>query len=177
VLVLETKAVSATVPLSAAEVTLLAHQAVDSATKMVAVIQDRLAVVEARALVPGPPGQNGRDGVDGAAGVDGLGFDDLDVTFDGDRTLLFKFVRGTQEKVWPIALPFLKQQGVYQEGQAYVPGDVVTWAGSAWHCTEATHSKPGDGSKAWTLIVKRGRDGRDGRDAPGPVPVVSLGRG
>jgi hypothetical protein len=29
--------------------------------------------------------------------------------------------------------------------------------------------------KAWTLIVKRGRDGKDGRDAV-TTPVVAIGR-
>jgi hypothetical protein len=56
----------------------------------------------------------------------------------------------------------LTYQGVYQDGKAYELGDVTTWAGSTWHCNEPTETKPGDGSKAWTLMVKRGRDGRDG---------------
>lgn len=58
--------------------------------------------------------------------------------------------------------PGLTYQGVYQDGKAYELGDVTTWAGSTWHCNEATETKPGDGSKAWTLMVKRGRDGKDG---------------
>jgi hypothetical protein len=56
----------------------------------------------------------------------------------------------------------LTYQGVYQDGKQYDVGDVTTWAGSTWHCNESTETKPGDGSKAWTLMVKRGRDGRDG---------------
>jgi hypothetical protein len=61
--------------------------------------------------------------------------------------------------------PGLKYWGVYQDGKAYDAGDLVTWAGSAWHCEEATTSKPGEyaGAKAWTLMVKRGRDGKDGK--------------
>jgi hypothetical protein len=57
----------------------------------------------------------------------------------------------------------LTYQGVYQDGKAYELGDVTTWAGSTWHCNEPTETKPGDGSKAWTLMVKRGRDGKDGK--------------
>jgi hypothetical protein len=53
--------------------------------------------------------------------------------------------------------------GVYQDGKSYDRGELVTWAGSAWHCNEATTTKPGDSSKAWTLMVKRGRDGKDGK--------------
>lgn len=68
----------------------------------------------------------------------------------------------------------LSFEGVYQDGKAYEVGNLVTWAGSSWHCNEATRDKPGEGSKAWTLMVKRGRDGKDGRDAV-TVPVVSLG--
>jgi hypothetical protein len=124
---------------------------------------ERIAVLETRAPVPGPPGKDGRDGL---AGADGLGFEDLDVTFDGDRTLALTFTRGDRQKAFPIPLPFLRHCGIYTDGVAYAPGDVVTWAGSAWHCREATTVRPGDGLKAWTLIVKRGRDGKDGKDGP-----------
>lgn len=126
-------------------------------------VGERIAVLETRAPVPGPPGKDGRDG---APGSDGLGFEDLGVTFDGDRTLALTFTRGGQQKAFPIPIPFLRYGGVYTEGVTYEPGDVVTWAGSAWHCREATTARPGDGLKAWTLIVKRGRDGRDGKDGP-----------
>lgn len=130
----------------------------------------------------GEKGMNGIDGKDGANGLhgkdgaDGLGFEDLDVEFNGDRTLSLKFTRGDVVKVFPVVLPFLKYLGVYQEGKAYGVGDVVTWGGSTWNANEPTTTKPGDGSKAWTLIVKRGRDGKDGQDAPA-IPVVSIGRG
>lgn len=70
----------------------------------------------------------------------------------------------------------LSFEGVYQEGQTYEKGHLVTWAGSSWHCNATTTTKPGDGSKDWQLMVKRGRDGRDGQDAPGAVPVVSVRR-
>lgn len=124
-------------------------------------LRERVAVAESRAGVPGPPGADGRDG---------LGFEDLAVEFDGVRTLALTFTRGSERKVFPLAIPFLRHAGVYREGAAYEPGDVVTWAGSMWHCFEATTTKPGDGAKAWQLIVKRGRDGKDGREGPvGPV--------
>ena len=59
--------------------------------------------------------------------------------------------------------PGMQYRGVYQEATGYDRGDVVTWAGGAWHCNEATTDKPGDGSSVWTLMVKRGRDGRGAR--------------
>ena len=140
-----------------AEVT--GDQAVAELTKDVGSLRERVAVVELRALQPGPPGE------DGQPGTDGLGFDDLAVQFDGDRTVALTFTRGGQTKSFPVTLPFLKYCGVFADGTAYDLGDVVTWAGSSWHCKAATRAKPGEGSRDWQLVVKRGRDGRDGRDA------------
>jgi hypothetical protein len=56
----------------------------------------------------------------------------------------------------------LKQRryvGVWAVGK-YHEGNLVTHDGSMWHCNRETDSKPGQ-SDAWTLCVKRGRDGRD----------------
>jgi hypothetical protein len=97
---------------------------------------------------PPVPGPKGEPGPPGKDGVDGK---------DGSAGLSY--------------------EGVYQEGQAYEKGMLVTWAGSSFHCNETTTSKPGE-SKAWTLMVKRGRDGKDFRDAAaGPPPVVTVGAG
>ena len=127
---------------------------------------ERLAVVETRGPVPGPPGVDGKDGADGTNGLDGLGFDDLSVTFDDDRTIVLSLERGDQVKAFPIVLPFLRYQGYFNDGAAYTVGDVVTWAGSLWHCKDATSSRPGDGVPAWRLMVKKGRDGRDAGAKP-----------
>ena len=91
-----------------------------------AAMRERVAVVEVKAMQPGPPGEPGAPGKDGKDGVAGMTY-----------------------------------QGVFVDGKAYEKGDVTTWAGSMWHCNEPTESKPGDGSKAWTLACKHGRDGRD----------------
>ena len=127
----------------------------------------------------GLDGKNGRDGVDGQAGKDGLGFDDLAVEHDGERGFTLRFTRGDQVKSFSFTVPALIYRSVYREGAAYAKGDVVTWAGSAWACHAATTTKPGDGSKDWQLMVKRGdigkpglagakgldgKDGRPGRD-------------
>lgn len=147
----------------------------DANTRELALLSERVAVVETRAPVPGPAGRDGQDGMHGKDGADGLGFEDLDVAFDGDRRLELRFERaGGRAKSFPITLPFLRYQGVYQDGKAYDAGDTVSWGGSAWHCNEPTTTKPGDGSKAWTLCVKRGRDGKDGVDAPGALPAVKV---
>jgi hypothetical protein len=62
-------------------------------------------------------------------------------------------------KAFPIALPFLRYQGVFASGTDYSVGDVVTHAGSAWHCQVDTMRQPGTGDD-WRLMVKQGRDGR-----------------
>jgi hypothetical protein len=50
---------------------------------------------------------------------------------------------------------------VFELGRAYLPGDTVTFGGSAWVCGAPTAARPGETEKAWTLAVKRGRDGKD----------------
>jgi len=54
-------------------------------------------------------------------------------------------------------------RGIYSDQQRYTAGDTVTWSGSCWHCNETTTDRPGDGSKAWTLMVKRGADAKGTR--------------
>ena len=133
-------------------------------------LRERAAVLETRGAVPGRSGPPGRDG------VDGFGFDDLGVEYDGERTITLKFVHGDQRKLFPIKLVGLPlYRKVWQDGRAYEEGDSVTWAGSEWHCHLDTTTKPGDGSKAWTLKVKRGRDAKDGQEGP-PGPPGPPGR-
>lgn len=150
---------------------------VSELTKDFGTMRERVAVIEVRAQVPGPAGKDGAagvDGKDGKDGADGLGFDDLEAVQDDDRTFTIKAIRGDRSKaIGTLRFPVQIQQGVYVEGRSYTKGDVVTWGGSQWHCNEDTVTKP-ETSKAWTLIVKRGRDGKDGRDLT--PPVVSVGR-
>lgn len=136
-------------------------------------LRERVAVVETRAPVPGPAGMAGKDGRDG---VDGVGWDDLIVEHDGERTFTFKSIRGDRVKAHgSFAVPVLMYRGVYTEGKSYEVGDVVTWAGASWHCKKTTSTKPDQGRDFWTLMVKQGRDGKDGKDAPAPIPVVKAG--
>lgn len=103
-------------------------------------------------------------GDDGKPGADGLGFDDLSVEYDGEKTVTLKFVRGEQSKEFPLVLPVVIDRGVFFEGKTYEPGDGVTWAGSFWIAQESTTEKP-DSAKGWRLAVKKGRDGKDGKIA------------
>lgn len=49
-------------------------------------------------------------------------------------------------------------KGVWTDGEVNEKGDLRTWGGNIWHCNEQTTDKPKEGSSAWTLAVKRGRD-------------------
>ncbi|MGF6877371.1 hypothetical protein [Paraburkholderia sp. MM5477-R1] len=84
---------------------------------------------------------------------------------DGERGIAFtiQFASGAQQNV-TFAFPVMLYRGVYVPGRIYEPGDVVTWAGSLWHCDAPTDAKPDTAPDAWTLAVKRGRDGKDFRD-------------
>lgn len=102
--------------------------------------------------VVGKDGEPGRDGMDGITPT----FIDaefvgrkLRLSFDGDRACEFQ-----------LATP--EYCGVFKEGQAYEPGDMVTWGGSLWHCDKATAEKPTP--ENWTLAAKKGRDGKDATD-------------
>jgi hypothetical protein len=92
---------------------------------------------ERLAALEARPPVPGPPGADGAAGRDGL--------------------------PGPKGDPGMRYRGVYQETSAYDLGDVVTWAGGAWHCNEKTLERPGEGSSVWTLMVKRGRDAKGAR--------------
>lgn len=125
----------------------------------------------------GRDGKDGRDGLDGKAGEpgapgtdgrDGLGFEDLDIAYDGERTITLRFARGDRELTYPIKLVgAMLYRGVYDMDRKYEPGDCVTWAGSMWVAKAETVSKPGT-DPTWQLSAKRGQEGkagRDGRDA------------
>jgi hypothetical protein len=54
-------------------------------------------------------------------------------------------------------------KGVWSADVSYAKGSTATHGGSLWHSNVADNrTKPGE-SDAWTLCVKRGRDGRDAR--------------
>lgn len=110
----------------------------------------------------GLPGRDGKDGAPGAPGRDGLGFDDLAVHYDGERCITFRFVRGDQWKEFPLVIPFVLDRGVYRDGISYARGDAVTHGGCVWIAQDSTAGQPGNGSGAWRLAVKKGRDGKDG---------------
>jgi integrin beta 3 len=126
---------------------------------------DRMpAAREGRDGRDGARGEDGKDGLAGADGQDGLGFEDMSVEHDGERTVILRFARGELVREFPLTFPVPIYRDVYRPERAYVRGDVVTFGGSMWHCNAATEEKPGE-SGAWTLAAKRGRDGQKGKAA------------
>jgi len=103
-------------------------------------------------------GQNGEPGKDGR---DGLGFDDLNVEQIGERTIRFLLKRGADAAEFDLNLPVPIYRGVFKEAEPYEVGDLVTWAGSLWHCNEPKGLKPGVPDSGWQLAVKAGRPGKD----------------
>ncbi|MDX0487531.1 hypothetical protein GOL97_26125 [Sinorhizobium medicae] len=100
-------------------------------------------------------------GRDGDPGKDGLGFDDLDVSYDGEKTITLKFTQGERVKEFAFTMPVVIDRGVYRDGSEYKAGDGVTWGGSFWIAQKDTSAKP-DAGDDWRLSVKRGRDGKHG---------------
>lgn len=106
---------------------------------------------------PGKDGRDGRDGKDGIASLD-------QITAIASKTVDDRLASEVQKQVAEVfaAQPILKYRDVYQAGTEYRPGEAVSWGGQVYIATEPTSAKPGD-SKAWSLAVKRGRDGRDAK--------------
>lgn len=132
--------------------------------------QDTLQKAVDRLPVP----KDGRDGVDGKDGRDGVGFDDLAVEFDGEKTVTFKLERGEVSKEFSLVLPVVVDRGIFSEGKAYTAGDAVTWGGSFWVAQKDTSAKPDTPDSGWRLAVKKGRDGKDGRNGIDKTAGVAL---
>ena len=90
--------------------------------------------------------------------VDGVA--DIAVSQDSAREFSVTLSKSSgAQVVQKFAMPVPVYKGVFRDGDQYEAHDSVTWAGSQWHCNQATGEKPGEG-KSWTLAVKRGRDGK-----------------
>lgn len=90
---------------------------------------------------------------------DALGFDDLTVTYDGEREFVVRFAQGERVKEFPFKMPVVLDRGVFRAEKEYETGDAVTWGGSLWIAQRDTAAKPGDGDE-WRLSVKKGRDAK-----------------
>jgi integrin beta 3 len=111
--------------------------------------------------IPAP--KDGKDGVDGkdGIGVDGLGFEDLSLDYDGERNVKINFTKGDQVKSFDLSLPIVLDRGVYQNEKTYTTGDGVTCGGCFWIAQRNTDiGRPGTPDSGWRLAVKKGRDGK-----------------
>jgi len=102
------------------------------------------------------------DGRDGEPGKDGAPGQDVPSEFV--RAAIKDEVQ--RQVTAPLADAY---KGVWKPS-AYKHGDVVTWGGSIWLAKRDTDDRP-ESSDAWSLIVKRGRDGKDGEAPKGPAKV------
>lgn len=58
--------------------------------------------------------------------------------------------------------PSVEYRGSWKADEKYRRGDLISHAGSVWHCELAGSGiVPGEGATGWRLAVKRGRDGKD----------------
>jgi hypothetical protein len=112
----------------------------------------------------GDPGHDGRDGKNGRDGVDGLSVDDFQAEFDGERSVMLRFVRGdVVREIGPFVFPVPIYRGVWKPDIEYRKGDIVTLNGSQFIAQkDAPTGRPEDGSGDWIMSVKRGRDGKNG---------------
>lgn len=104
--------------------------------------------------IDGKPGEPGKDG------KDGLGFDDIDMTYDGEKTFTVRFARPGDVKEFEFTVPVMIYRGIYREGQEYKQGDTVTWGGHLWHCDTDTTDKPDGEQRCWTMAVRKPRGGK-----------------
>jgi hypothetical protein len=142
---------SALAPLVARVKALEAHPPADLGD-----VRERIATLEAHKPEPGPAGPIGEKG------ADGVGVTDYSVDYDGERTFTHKWSSGGEIQQMQFRTPLAIFQGVYVDGKIYERGDLVTVNGSMYHANVDTTARPGNGSKDWTLAVKRGKDDRGG---------------
>lgn len=114
---------------------------------------------------PGRDGRNGRDGVDGKDGKDGIASRD-EILAEVAKAVAAAVPAAVEGQVSAELerRPDLRYCGVWKDGGDYRAGNLLTYAGSLWHCNQTgATARPGDGSEEWTLVAKKGRDGRDAK--------------
>lgn len=148
-------------------------------TKDLGAMRERVAVVEVRPLLPGPPGPAGEPGAAGTPGQHGT-LDNLKVVRLNEREFEFQLKDGTPIEGGRIKLnhPIFSDDFAYLKGKSYELNTLAQWDGSIWIAVkEGQLQTPGSGSPdvtGWKLLVKRGTNGRDGKDAEPPLPKVRV---
>lgn len=140
-----------------------------SAAKHLLDVERRAQGILERAVAAIPKPKEGRDG------VDGLGFDDMTASYDGERSVTLKFERGERTKEFTFRLPVTIDKGYWREGTKAEAGDGWTHDGCWWIAKADTDTKPGYDSPAWRMGARKGRDGQSNAPAPaGPSGPVKL---
>lgn len=113
---------------------------------------------------------------DGEDGVDGLGFEDMTASYDGERSITLRFERGERTKEFTFRLPVTIDKGYWREGTKAEAGDGWTHDGCWWIAKADTDTKPGYDNPAWRMGARKGRDGQKGDPGTPPPPAgpVSL---
>lgn len=93
-------------------------------------------------------------------GEDGLGVADLDVAYDGERTITLRWLNGEKAAERSFVLPIVIDRGVHKSGAEYKKGDAVSSGGSMFIAQKDTTAAPE--TDDWRLAVKRGREGKPG---------------
>jgi hypothetical protein len=106
----------------------------------------------------------GKDGTPGKDGADGIGFESLEVSFDGENIVHeYKSASRTVTQKFPIQV--MKHIGFWREGVEAKSGNLTSHAGSLWYCLNDTKSRPSYESADWILSARKGQDGRDKTEA------------
>lgn len=121
-------------------------------------------------------GTDGKHGDHGKDGLDGLGFDDADVSYDGERSFKMTWQRGEQVKTKTFIVPTVIDRGYWREGTEAKTGDAMTHDGTLWIALRDTKAKPARESEDWRIGARKGRDGVQGPpgkayQAPEPVKL------
>lgn len=96
----------------------------------------------------------------GEDGKDGADFSDVEIDYDGERTITIKGRGGEVTKRVPVPL----DRGYWREGMLCEKSDIVTHGGSAWIALRETKAKPClEAKEDWRLFARKGRDGKDGK--------------
>lgn len=121
----------------------------------------------------------GKDGDPGKDGADGLGFDDADVIYDGERGFTIKWQQGERVKEKTFHVPTVIDRGYWREGTQAKTGDAMTHDGTLWIALRDTKAKPMRESEDWRIGARKGRDGIQGPagKAYQPPEPVKLGNG
>jgi hypothetical protein len=99
-------------------------------------------------------------------GRDGIGWEDMRVEYDDDRTATLVFEKDGVERAFPIKFPVVLDRGFWRDGLTAEKGDGYTHAGSYWIATQDTDTRPEVGHAHWRLAVRRGRDAKSSARLP-----------